>query len=107
MRHRYALVVLLLAAVAACKTPQHTELAVAKSIKTVNDLTALAVDNDIVSPDDAEVIQGFTRTATMELQRSVAARRAGQPRDVWQRALESALDALAQAQAILDGREVR
>lgn len=105
MRRAHVIAALaLVAAVAACKSPQATEVTVAATIAGINDQAALAVEYGILSPDDGEAILALTRTATLELTRSVAARRAGEPREVWQRAVDVALDALAQAQRILNGR---
>lgn len=87
---------------AACATsPRGKELQAAQALRTVNELTTTAVDLDVVGPDEAEAVLAVTRTARKYLQRSIAARRAGEPREVWEALLDSALDALAEAQALL------
>jgi len=107
MTRRTVWALVLVALCAACATtPQQRELAAAQAIARVNDSAVTALDFGIIKADAGEAIQALTRTATEELRRCVAARRAGEPRDVWAAVLETTLGLLGRAEAILAGEEV-
>jgi len=106
MRSRTLALLLMAAMVAACgATQQQRELQAAKAIQTTNESTAQALDFGIIKADEGEVVQGFTRLATQDLKRAISARRAGQPKEAWERIMDIVFDGLAEAARILEGRE--
>ena len=109
MRNRttQAIAILLVLAAACASTPQQKELQYAQAIITTNDSTAQAVDFGIIDPDTAEAIQAITRTATADLKRAVAARRAGRSPESYDRILSIVRDALLEASRILEARQKR
>jgi len=99
MRHALILPLLILAACAA--TPVQREMQYAEGIKTIQRATITAVDFDLITIPDAEAIQAVLRTATADLRRAIAARRAGVPMQEWSRILAIVDDALTRVEAIL------
>lgn len=106
MRQKFSVLLVLLALVAACGvTQQQRELQAAEAIKTTQRSAINALEFDIISADEGEVVQGLTRVATADLKRAINARRAGQERSSWDRIMDIVFDGLAEAAVILEGKE--
>jgi hypothetical protein len=102
---RTPILALLLVLAACATTPQGRELQTAKAIQGVNDNAVVALNFDIISADEGEAVQAATRTMTRDLKRAIAARRAGEPLEAWERIMLGIQDALKEASRILEGRE--
>ena len=108
MTRRIMFAVIIATVCVACgSTAQQREMQVAEAIKSTQRGTVTALDFNIIDADTGEVVQGVTRTATAELKRSVAARRAGAPRTTTDRILDSIMDSLREAGRLLAGKEAR
>ena len=106
MRQKFSVLIVLLALVAACGvTQQQRELQAAEAIKTTQRAAIDALEFDIISAEEGEVVQGITRVATQDLKRAINARRAGQTRTAWNRIIDVVFDGLAEAALILEGKE--
>lgn len=101
-----AALVVLLAVMAACGvTQQQRELQAITAITEANDGAAKALDFNIIKADEGEAIQVLTRTATAELKRAIAARRAGVSRSSWDSIMDIVFDTLTQVSVIMAGKD--
>ena len=104
MKQKYAIPILLV--IAACATtPQGRELQAVKTITNINDSTVTALDFGIIKADEGVAIQALTRAATVDLKRAIAARRAGQAYETWDRLLNIVDTVLVEASRILAAKE--
>lgn len=93
-------ILLLLAACAA--TPKQRELQYVQSLKTAQNLTVTALDNNIISADDGAKIHALLQVAIADLRRAVDARRKGAPRAVTDRILDAVEAALVEATRLIN-----
>lgn len=112
MRTTPAAIALVLAACAGCAgmTPQQRELALVSSYQNVGEMAINAVEHDIITPEEAEAIEGILAVAERDIRRATQDRRAAEQLDLpppptWERILAAVEDALLEAGRILEGRE--
>lgn len=110
MRRLLTLLPLVALAVACAGTPKQRIFKAAKAVKATNESAATALDYDLIEPEQAEIVQGITRTATADLKRAAAALKAveaGEAKEVStiDRILAIVHDALQEAARIIGTEE--
>lgn len=101
MKRSLALFLPLLLLASCAATPIQREMQYAEGIKAAQRAAITAVEFDVISVEQAEAVQSITRTATADLRRAIAARRAGVAKQEWQRILAIVDDALDQVARLL------